>query len=485
MDLNHQTSLWFYLSVLAFCVLTACQPEESVVPNETTGTVVFSVPISGNAENGRIAELLDENLSQVIVTIESNSSEDTSTIYKELNLFNFEGTWITEPIALKSSEYRVTQFLVSNDNQEIIYAAPTVGSNYANLVEKPLAIDFNVQSDETTQVAVEVVSTIGSEPEDFGYATFTFEIASTFDFLLSVFSYNSTTKNFELTTAHLTVLAEGDTLANYELEAVTNSIKVLDGYDRYEITLEKDGYVMYQKIYSNKTLKSYNNRENGPIIVKLESAVDLTEDLQAHYPFTGNANDASPRMYHGTVTGATLTTDKLNNANNAYLFDGIDDRIDVGQVDLEITNNVTVSAWVKTSSTENGHCVGKYNWRDDKGFVLSVTDGYARLGGRDGNNTFIAAISENKVNDGEWHHLVGIVQDSVWQIWVDGDLATSVNTEHTNVDINTNDPLAIGYFFQGTGEGDQRHFDGSIDNIRIYNRPITTTEIKYLYEKYQ
>ena len=45
-----------------------------------------------------------------------------------------------------------------------------------------------------------------------------------------------------------------------------------------------------------------------------------TDGLIAYYPFNGNANDASGNGNHGTVNGATLTTDRNNNADNAYVY---------------------------------------------------------------------------------------------------------------------------------------------------------------------
>ncbi len=51
-------------------------------------------------------------------------------------------------------------------------------------------------------------------------------------------------------------------------------------------------------------------------------AQDLTTGLMACYPMEGNANDASGTGRHGTVSGATLTTNRLGNPNSAYLFDG-------------------------------------------------------------------------------------------------------------------------------------------------------------------
>jgi len=49
---------------------------------------------------------------------------------------------------------------------------------------------------------------------------------------------------------------------------------------------------------------------------------DLTNGLLAYYPFNGNANDEAGNGFHGTVVGATLTKDRLGNANSAYNFNG-------------------------------------------------------------------------------------------------------------------------------------------------------------------
>ena len=49
----------------------------------------------------------------------------------------------------------------------------------------------------------------------------------------------------------------------------------------------------------------------------------------AHYPFDGNADDASGNGNHGEVHGATLTKDKFGNADSAYSFDGVDDYIEI------------------------------------------------------------------------------------------------------------------------------------------------------------
>ena len=61
--------------------------------------------------------------------------------------------------------------------------------------------------------------------------------------------------------------------------------------------------------------------------------------------FNGNADDESPNNNHGTVSGAQLTEDRFGNPNSAYLFDGINDYINIGH-EVHPRNRVTFSAWV-------------------------------------------------------------------------------------------------------------------------------------------
>ena len=53
-----------------------------------------------------------------------------------------------------------------------------------------------------------------------------------------------------------------------------------------------------------------------------------TDGLVGYWPFNGNANDESGNGNNGTaINGVLMTTDRFNNLNSAYSFDGIDDRI--------------------------------------------------------------------------------------------------------------------------------------------------------------
>ena len=69
-----------------------------------------------------------------------------------------------------------------------------------------------------------------------------------------------------------------------------------------------------------------------------------TDGLVAYYPFNGNANDASGNGNDGTVNGATLTTDRNNNYDNAYVFDNSNIEIPL-QFYSNGWNDYTINLW--------------------------------------------------------------------------------------------------------------------------------------------
>lgn len=56
-------------------------------------------------------------------------------------------------------------------------------------------------------------------------------------------------------------------------------------------------------------------------------SINLQKGLVGWWKFDGNAKDSTPNSNHGTVTGATLTTDRKGQTNKAYSFNGSTDYV--------------------------------------------------------------------------------------------------------------------------------------------------------------
>src|SRR6478736_5159078 len=76
------------------------------------------------------------------------------------------------------------------------------------------------------------------------------------------------------------------------------------------------------------------------------SAQIPTSNLVGYYPFTGNANDLSTYLNNGTAFGASLTANRFGQTNQAYLFNGTNNYIeipDADQLSIATTGELSIS----------------------------------------------------------------------------------------------------------------------------------------------
>ena len=154
----------------------------------------------------------------------------------------------------------------------------------------------------------------------------------------------------------------------------------------------------------------------------------MDPSLVAHYPFSGNANDASGNDNNGTVRGADLSTGQGGDANGSYLFDGTNDDIAIGDNGFPMGNSArTVSGWVKLDANATGdNTLLFYGKREaGKGFWLGV-DGMGELeasGYGDANASHDFDANGTNLRDGNWHHIAFSTDaNQTARLYVDGQL---------------------------------------------------------------
>lgn len=209
---------------------------------------------------------------------------------------------------------------------------------------------------------------------------------------------------------------------------------------------------------------------------------DLNLGLVAYFPFNGNANDESTTNIDGTVSNAILDIGLGNQPNGSYYFNGTTSYIDCGVSNRSITDVVTISYWIKTNSMAPQYPVSKYNWTEDAGYFSVLENGLVGTAGRDGSNSFkFTGYGTTNIADNEWHHVVSVVNVNEWQVWVDCNLEADLTTSTGSPSISGLEPLVIGKW----GFENSNHTSGNIDEVRIYNRALTPTEITMLCDESQ
>jgi len=207
--------------------------------------------------------------------------------------------------------------------------------------------------------------------------------------------------------------------------------------------------------------------------------IELANGLVAYYPFNGNASDESGNENHGIVYGATLVNNRFDSSESAYYFSGENDRIDIESshyFDFG-SRDFSISGWFKTT----------YEHDDPNG--ASLLDKYPQKGAPwtirlqdDGKLRFLcdkSIYSQLVVNDGRWHHFVAMRSGSTIQLYLDNELQGTA----TSTGSATNSrPLCFGCVHWPNG-GVARFFEGTLDDIRIYNRALHEIEITVLYKE--
>jgi hypothetical protein len=206
---------------------------------------------------------------------------------------------------------------------------------------------------------------------------------------------------------------------------------------------------------------------------------DLNDGLVAYYPFDGNANDESGNGNDGTeYNGVTYI---YGIKGGAAGFEGVDDYIEIPHSTTLEPSVFSISLWVKTlKSTPGSHIL---NTNDQ----LSCNHGYnisQYIDGRIGfaidqlpscGDDVVSIGSDESINDGNWHHVV-VVYNSTMSLYVDSILQKLKNTANY---AKTGRPIRIGNALNNN----EKIFQGSIDEIRFYNRVLTQSEIHELYDE--
>ncbi len=221
------------------------------------------------------------------------------------------------------------------------------------------------------------------------------------------------------------------------------------------------GLVLFGYNYSQATVinksSSNNSLKTGLVGWWTFDAVDMTAVTSTDKSGSGN---------HGTRTAVTPVLGKIGQAMS---FNGTNSSINIGQAGQALTDNFVLSAWVKTTNVNNN---GRILARRSGTVTFDFYIGTASLAFYDGVTTFTNGV--RKVNDNKWHLVMVVINGANSQFYVDGirDGTTFSPTLHTEVGNNT----TIGSCCGGAG-----FINGPVDDVRIYNRVLSSAEIAQLY----
>ena len=203
--------------------------------------------------------------------------------------------------------------------------------------------------------------------------------------------------------------------------------------------------------------------------------------LVAAYNFNegsgSTVTDLSGHNLNGTIVGATWTTQ--GKYGDALLFNGTSSYVDLGNpAALQLTGSITLEAWIKAAATpDDGQIVAKSN--DSSGSQLKTTHDAGpqnfNVTVTNSSGTRVKRFSTTTRELNTWYHVAGVYDASARTLTIyvngvleSGTLQGTVPTANLNAAVNANIGRRTGGYY----------FNGIIDEVRIYNRALSATEIQ-------
>lgn len=249
---------------------------------------------------------------------------------------------------------------------------------------------------------------------------------------------------------------------------------------------------------SIRKINPYESFYNSPI----------NKGLVLYYPFNNEAQygenstfvyDFSLNGNNGIVNNAKWDNSLGPNQNGVFSFNGKRSSIKVEDSDSlspsKFGQKFTVSFWIKFDNT---NFVGEGSYKDYIDFLGkgSINKGYewgfrqynsSNSEGRNNRISFYAynlkgglgsgSYFQENIGDGEWIYITGVINNTHIAIYKNGVLKDSNPLSQYNISMKNGGAD----FYIGKSEVDN-YFNGSIDELRIYNRSLNDSQVKALYD---
>jgi hypothetical protein len=210
--------------------------------------------------------------------------------------------------------------------------------------------------------------------------------------------------------------------------------------------------------------------------LRISQQMNLSLGLVAYYTFEGNANDLSGNTNNAAVTNDVTFVPGISGL--AASFDGSTSYIQVNESpSLELAGPMTITAWVNPAAEGSLNCIVDKD-ANFLGYNLYLQNGGVQM--RISSTGGTAAVTGGSVPLNTWSHVAGVFTGSQILVYLNGSLVGQVPAPAGLSNISKN--LYIGMW---GAPGSGRFFQGQIDNVRIYNRPLYQAELQVLAKLHQ
>ncbi len=210
--------------------------------------------------------------------------------------------------------------------------------------------------------------------------------------------------------------------------------------------------------------------------------VDLQKGLVGYWPFNGSTNDESGNLGNGTNSGVSYASDRNYNSDKAGNFNG-KSKITYSSSTFNYLSSLSISVWIKPNLWNNSSSSGIVSKKQpdtDNGFVVYDDGTNAsllnfRMKGNKGTANYLFSKSNVDVGIFQYWTITYDSDKGIVKIYKNGQLDKSYSSIYVG-NMSNNYQFHIGFAEPWGG-----YFNGIIDDLRIYDRPLSESEIQALY----
>ncbi|MCU4677201.1 RICIN domain-containing protein [Catenovulum sp. 2E275] len=266
-------------------------------------------------------------------------------------------------------------------------------------------------------------------------------------------------------------------IASYTLLRSTNET---DGYEIIARNLAETNFVdntaQPNQIYFYK-LRAEDKAFNYSELSSSASAASTGEaTLVAQFSFEKNAIDSSENQNHAAVSGELIYGAAIE-GDYALKLNGPSQFIQL-PAGIANSDNLTVLAWVKWNGGDAEQHIFNFGNDDSENITLTPKSKSGSLQLSINQNGTTQTLESTPIDSGEWIHLALVFDNSKVKLYQD----TILVAETSEITLKPSDIKPVANFI-GRGQSSAgQYFNGSIDDLRIYNYALTENDVQAVYQ---
>ena len=260
----------------------------------------------------------------------------------------------------------------------------------------------------------------------------------------------------------------------------------LSNFSVFDAALPETGSESATSLFNNGTpvnISSYSNLQGwwqfnaGSTFDAVAGIWTSLDSSSNNNPAVGNFPNSFEKMQASYLVQSNLLITQPY-SRYGLSFDGTSDYVDVGNpTELQLTNNISISGWFKTTSSSVMNIFTKRAWGINNWAAYMQSGKIYFWVSVDGSSVPVQIQSVSTLNDGKWHFFTGVREGTSLKLYIDN-LTAVTGTIASGSLTNPNGTVMI-----GKTSVNPFLFNGQLSNVSIWNAALTSTQITEIYNQ--